>query len=93
MAATVGGLGIDGVLLIVGAAQDPLQLQTAMMIGGRQGVRAWPSGTCVDSEDTMRFAVLTGVRTRIELAPLASAREAYDRMLSGAARFRMVLTM
>jgi D-arabinose 1-dehydrogenase-like Zn-dependent alcohol dehydrogenase len=92
MAATVGGLGVDGLLLIVGAAMDPLELQSARLIGGRQSVRAWPSGTCVDSEDTMRFAVLTGVRTRTELMPLERARDAYDRMMSGAARFRMVLT-
>jgi D-arabinose 1-dehydrogenase-like Zn-dependent alcohol dehydrogenase len=93
MASTVGGLGIDGLLLIVGAAHDPLQLNSAMLIGGRQGVLAWASGTCVDSEDTMHFAALTGVRAMIEQTPLADAQAAYDRMMSGAARFRMVLTM
>jgi D-arabinose 1-dehydrogenase-like Zn-dependent alcohol dehydrogenase len=92
MAATIGGLGVDGQLLIVGAALEPLPLNTAMMIGQRQSVRAWPSGTCADSEDTMRFSVLTGVRARIEPMPLVRAAEAYERMMSNAARFRMVLT-
>jgi len=92
MAATVAGLGFDGTLLIVGAAHEPLELQSAMMIGGRQGVRAWPSGTCVDSEDTMKFAALTGVRAMIETVPLAQAQAGYEKMMSGAARFRMVLT-
>jgi len=93
MASTIGGLGIDGLLLIVGAASDPLQVNSAMLIGGRQGVLAWPSGTCVDSEDTMHFAAMTGVRAMIEQVPLANAQAGYDRMMSGAARFRMVLTM
>jgi D-arabinose 1-dehydrogenase-like Zn-dependent alcohol dehydrogenase len=92
MAATVGGLGFDGQLLILGAAHEPLELASAMMIGGRQSVRAWPSGTSADSEDTMKFALLSGVRTYIEPLPLERAQEAYDRMMSGAARFRMVLT-
>jgi D-arabinose 1-dehydrogenase-like Zn-dependent alcohol dehydrogenase len=92
MAATVGGLGFDGQLLILGAAHEPLELATATMIGGRQSVRAWPSGTSADSEDTMKFALRTGVRTTIEPLPLERAQEAYDRMMSGAARFRMVLT-
>jgi D-arabinose 1-dehydrogenase-like Zn-dependent alcohol dehydrogenase len=93
MAATVGGLGYDGTLLIVGAAHESLELATAMMIGGRQGLRAWPSGTCVDSEDTMKFAALTGVRAMIETVPLAQAQTGYDKMMSGDARFRMVLTV
>jgi D-arabinose 1-dehydrogenase-like Zn-dependent alcohol dehydrogenase len=91
MAPAIGGLGVDGRLVIVGAATDPLELRTAMMIGGRQSVGAWPSGTCVDSEDTMRFSVLTGVRARIEKMPLERASDAYAKMMSGAARFRMVL--
>lgn len=92
MASTVGGLGIDGCLVIVGAAMDPLPLATMSMLGGRQSLLAWPSGTCVDSEETMRFSVLTGVRAMIEKVPLAEAPAAYAKMMSGAARFRMVLT-
>ena len=88
----VGGLGIDGQLWIVGAAHEPLPLMTMYMIGGRKSVKAWASGTCTDSEDTMAFSVLTDVRAQIETMPLERAQEAYDRMMSGAARFRMVLT-
>jgi D-arabinose 1-dehydrogenase-like Zn-dependent alcohol dehydrogenase len=88
----VGGLGFDGRLLVVGAALEPLSLNTARMIGGRHSVKAWPSGTCVDSENAMDFSVLTGVRAMIETMPLEQADAAYQRMMSGKARFRMVLT-
>lgn len=92
MEPALGGLAIDGQLLVVGAADQPLQVPTTPMIGGRHSVKAWPSGTCVDSEETMAFSVLTGVRARIETMPLERAAEAYERMMSGNARFRMVLT-
>ncbi len=85
-------LAIDGQVLIVGASMEPLPLETAQMIGGRHSVKAWPSGTNVDSEDTLRFSVLTGVRPEIETMPLERAAEAYEKMMSGKARFRMVLT-
>lgn len=85
-------LAIDGQVLIVGASMEPLTLETAQMIGGRHSVKAWPSGTNVDSEDTLRFSVLTGVRPEIETMPLERAAEAYEKMMSGKARFRMVLT-
>ena len=71
---------------------EPLSVMTVGMIGGRQSIKAWPSGTCVDSEDTMRFSALTGVRAEIETMPLERAPEAYQRMMDGKARFRMVLT-
>lgn len=89
----IPGLAVDGQLLIVGSTMEPLHVITAPMIGQRSSVRAWPSGTCADSEDAMRFSVLTGVRAMIETMPLERAKDAYERMLSGAARFRMVLTM
>lgn len=85
-------LGIDGQLLILGAAMEPLAVSTASMIGGRQSLKAWPSGTCVDSEDALKFSVLSGVRAQIETMPLDRAPEAYQRMLDGDVRFRMVLT-
>jgi D-arabinose 1-dehydrogenase-like Zn-dependent alcohol dehydrogenase len=88
----LGGLAIDGELIVVGASHEPLALNTAAMVGGRHTVRAWPSGTCVDSEDAMNFSLLAGIRPMIETMPLAHAQEAFDRMMSGAARFRMVLT-
>ena len=91
MEPVIAGLGVDGQLLVVGASGEPLSLNTVAMIGGRKSVKAWPSGTCKDSEDTMNFSVLAGVRAQIETMPLERAEEAYDRMMSGAARFRMVL--
>lgn len=92
MEPAINGLGADGQLLIVGASPEPLPVDTAAMIRLRNSVKSWPSGTCVDSEDAMRFSVQTGVRAMIETMPLERAQEAYDRMMSGAARFRMVLT-
>ena len=86
------GLGVDGQLIVLGAAVDPLPVQTLHLLGGRHSIKGWPSGTCVDSEDAMKFAVLTGVRPFIETMPLERAQDAYDRMASGKARFRMVLT-
>lgn len=93
MAPALDGLTFDGQLLIVGAAMDPLPVNTAHMIGGRQSIKAWASGTCVDSEDTMNFAVRNGIHPMIETMPIERATEAYERMMSGNARFRMVLTM
>ncbi len=91
MEAVLPGLGVDGQLLIVGAANEPLSFNATQAIGERQSVRAWASGTCVDSEDAMKFSVLTGVRAMVETLPLSRATEAYDKMLRGEARFRMVL--
>ncbi len=91
MAAVIGGLGVDGKLLIVGAPHDPLQVPVGLLIGGRRSIAGWPSGRSIDSEDTMAFAARTGVRSRNELFPLDRAAAAYDRMMSGEARFRVVL--
>ncbi len=92
MAATIGGLGVDGKLLILGASAEPLQVSPLDLLMARRGVAGWPSGTSIDSEDTMGFSALTGVRPMIETMPLEQAAAAYDKMMSGAARFRMVLT-
>ncbi|MGA8385683.1 MAG: alcohol dehydrogenase, partial [Candidatus Cybelea sp.] len=92
MEPVLSGLGVDGQLLVVGASPEPLPVDTAAMIGKRNSIKAWPSGTCADSEDAMRFSVQTGVRAMIETMPLERAAEAYERMMSGAARFRMVVT-
>jgi D-arabinose 1-dehydrogenase-like Zn-dependent alcohol dehydrogenase len=91
MAAVSGGLGIDGRLIVVGAAMQPMPVVPALMIGGRKQIAGWPSGTAKDSEETLAFSALTGVRPMIERLPLARAQEAYDKMMSGGARFRMVL--
>ena len=92
MTAAVDGLGVDGTLLIVGATADPIEVTPMQLISARRSIQGWPSGTAMDSQDTMAFSALTGVRTMIETAPLDRATEAYARMMSGKARFRMVLT-
>ncbi len=92
MTAVIGGLGVEGKLLIVGAPADPLQVPAGVLIGGRRSIAGWPSGKSIESEDTMKFAALTGARSRSEVFPLEQAQKAYDRMMSGKARFRVVLT-
>jgi len=92
MAATIGGLGVDGKLITVGAAPDPLQVSVIPLIGGRRSILGWASGTSIDSEDTLQFSAMTGIRSMNEVYPLERAAEAYERMMSGSARFRVVLT-
>jgi D-arabinose 1-dehydrogenase-like Zn-dependent alcohol dehydrogenase len=93
IAALVDGLAGGGKLLIVGASAEPLNITPLQLIGGRRTVQGWPSGTAKDSEDTLQFSSLTGVRPMIERYPLEKAAEAYEQMISGRARFRVVLTM
>jgi len=92
MTATLGGLAIGGKLVVLGAPHEPLEVPALLLIGGRRSVAGWPSGTSADSQDTLAFSSLTGVRSMNEVFPLARAAEAYDRMMSGKARFRVVLT-
>jgi D-arabinose 1-dehydrogenase-like Zn-dependent alcohol dehydrogenase len=92
MTNAVGGLGIDGKLLIVGASMEPVQVPSLALIPGRRSVAGWPSGTSSDSEDTLDFSALANIRPIIETYPLDRAPEAYERMMSGEARFRVVLT-
>lgn len=92
MSAAIGGLGVNGKLIVVGAAPEPLEVSPLLLIGGRRSIQGWPSGTSSDSEDTMAFSALSGIRPMIETMPLERAAEAYERMMSGAARFRMVVT-
>jgi D-arabinose 1-dehydrogenase-like Zn-dependent alcohol dehydrogenase len=93
MSELVGGLGMNGKLLVVGASPEPLEVSPIQLIQGRKSVQGWSSGIPTDSEDTLRFAELTGVRPMIEKYPLEKANEAYERMMSGKAEFRVVLTM
>jgi len=93
MSALVDGLAGNGKLVIVGAGVDSLTVTPLQLIGGRKSIQGWASGTAKDSEDTLRFSSLSGVRPMIERYPLAKAAEAYDQMISGRARFRVVLTM
>ena len=91
MTPLIDGLGIDGTLLVLGASPESIEVSPLHIIGERRGIRGWPSGTSIDSEDTLRFSALTGVAPMIETMPLTKAPEAYARMMSGKARFRMVL--
>ncbi|HLW81803.1 MAG TPA: alcohol dehydrogenase [Candidatus Acidoferrales bacterium] len=87
------GLGANGKMVVVGAAMEAIEVSPLQLIRGRKSLQGWASGTAADSEDTMRFAELSGVRPMIEKYPLAKAAEAYERMMSGKAEFRVVLTM
>lgn len=91
MTAALGGLGVDGQLIILGVSNEPVEVNTAAFVMGRHRVQGWPSGTAVDSAETLRFSAMTGVRPMIEEYPLDRAAEAYARMMSGEARFRVVL--
>jgi len=93
MSDVAGGLGVNGRLVVLGAAGDPLEIPTGLLISARRTITGWPSGTSIDSQDTLAFSALTGVRSMNELFPLERAAEAYERMMSGQARFRVVLTM
>jgi D-arabinose 1-dehydrogenase-like Zn-dependent alcohol dehydrogenase len=93
MSELVDGLAPNGTLMVVGATVDPIEVTPIQLIFGSKRIQGWASGTAADSEDTLRFAALTGVRPMVESFPLEKAEEAYARMMSGKAQFRVVLTM
>jgi D-arabinose 1-dehydrogenase-like Zn-dependent alcohol dehydrogenase len=93
MSELIDGLAPNGKLIVIGATFDPIEVTPVQLINGSRSIQGWASGTPADSEDTLRFAELTGVRPMIETYPLEKAAEAYARMLSGKAEFRVVLTM
>ena len=93
MSEVIDGLGPNGKLMVVGATFDPIEVTPVQLISGSRTIQGWASGTPTDAEDTLRFAELTGVRPMIETYPLEKAAEAYARMMSGNAQFRVVLTM
>ncbi len=93
MSELIDGLGPNGKLMVVGATFDPIEVTPIQLISGSRTIQGWASGTPTDAEDTLRFAELTGVRPMIETYPLEKAAEAYARMMSGKAQFRVVLTM
>jgi len=93
MSSLFDGLGMNGRMMVVGAAPNPIEVTPVQLIFGRRSIQGWSSGIPTDSEDTLRFAELTGVRPMIEQYPLARVNEAYARMMSGKAEFRVVLTM
>jgi len=92
MSAVQGGLAVNGTLLIVGAAES-MQVSPLFLLSGCRSVKGWYSGTSIDSQDTLAFSKRTGVRSMNESYPLERVSEAYDRMMSGKARFRVVLTI
>jgi D-arabinose 1-dehydrogenase-like Zn-dependent alcohol dehydrogenase len=93
MSALFDGLSPNGTLIVVGASPDPIAVTPIQLIRGRKALQGWASGTAMDSQDTMQFSALSGVRPMIEKYPLEKAAEAYEQMISGRARFRVVLTM
>jgi len=92
VSATLDGLKVDGKCVVVGASMDSLTVTPMQLLRGRHSVSGWPSGTSIDSQDTMCFCSHTGVRSMNQPMPLEKAQEAYDLMMSGKARFRVVLT-
>ena len=92
MMATLGGLAPNGILMVIGAA-GPISVDPILLISGRRSVKGWYSGTSIDSEDTLRFSAFAGVQSTNEIFPLERVTEAYERMMSGKARFRVVLSM
>jgi D-arabinose 1-dehydrogenase-like Zn-dependent alcohol dehydrogenase len=93
ISALVNGLSPNGKLVVVGASPEPITVTPLQLISGRKSIQGWPSGTAKDSEDTLQFSALSGVRPMIERYPIEKAAEAYEQMISGRARFRVVLTM
>jgi D-arabinose 1-dehydrogenase-like Zn-dependent alcohol dehydrogenase len=92
MMAALGGLAPNGVLMVIGAA-GPISVDPILLIIGRRSVKGWYSGTSIDSQDTLRFSAFAGVQSMNEIFPLERVTEAYERMMSGKARFRVVLSM
>jgi D-arabinose 1-dehydrogenase-like Zn-dependent alcohol dehydrogenase len=93
MSELIDGLSPNGKLIVIGVAFDPIEVTPVHLISGTRSIQGWAAGTAADSEDTLRFAELNGVHPTIETYPLEKAAEAYARMLSGNATFRVVLTM
>ncbi|RAR66075.1 alcohol dehydrogenase [Paraburkholderia unamae] len=91
MSAALGGLGLNGKMIMVGVSEEPVEVPITQFIMGRHSVQGWPSGTAADSQETLAFSALSGVKPMIEEYPLSRAAEAYERMMSGKARFRVVL--
>jgi D-arabinose 1-dehydrogenase-like Zn-dependent alcohol dehydrogenase len=87
MTEIIGGLAVNGKLVVIGASDEPIQVPTSLILG-RRSLTGWPSGTSIDSQDTLSFSVLSGVRSMNEVFPLERAVETYDHMMSGKARFQ-----
>jgi D-arabinose 1-dehydrogenase-like Zn-dependent alcohol dehydrogenase len=92
MSAAMGGLAVNGTFMMLGAPQS-LEVAPGLLLQGRRSIKGWYSGTSIDSQETLAFSVMSGVRSMNEVFPMDRVTEAYDRMMSGKARFRVVLTM
>src|SRR5215831_17602460 len=92
MSAILGGLDVNGKLIVIGASDEPIEAPPTLLLMGRRSLVGWPGGTSIDSQDTLSFSALSGVRSMNEIFPLERATEAYERMMSGKVRFRAVLT-
>jgi D-arabinose 1-dehydrogenase-like Zn-dependent alcohol dehydrogenase len=93
MSELIGGLGVGGKLVVVGAPFEPMEVSVVQLLMARRGIQGWPSGTAMDSQETLEFSAYSGVRPMVEKFPLTKVKEAYERMTSGKAEFRVVLTM
>jgi D-arabinose 1-dehydrogenase-like Zn-dependent alcohol dehydrogenase len=93
MSSLIDGLGPNGKLMVIGVAAEPIEVTPVQLIVGSKALQGWASGTPADIDDTLSFAELSGVRAMIETYPLEQAEAAYVRMMSGKARYRVVLTM
>jgi D-arabinose 1-dehydrogenase-like Zn-dependent alcohol dehydrogenase len=92
MSAVLGGLAANGVLMVIGAG-GPLSVDPIVLISGSRSVKGWYSGTSIDSQDTLKFSAANGVQSMNEIYPLEKVADAYERMMSGKARFRVVLNV
>jgi len=92
MSGVLSGLAVNGRLVVIGTSDEPIEVPPTLFILGRRSLMGWPSGTSIDSQDTLSFSVLSGVRSMNEVYPLERAPEAYEKMMSGKARFRVVLS-
>jgi D-arabinose 1-dehydrogenase-like Zn-dependent alcohol dehydrogenase len=93
MSAAIDGLAPNGTLVVIGVDAQPIEVTPLQLVTQVRSIQGWAAGTPADGEDTLRFAALSGVRPMVETYPLERAAEAYARMMSGKARFRVVLTM
>ncbi len=93
ISAVLAGMAVNGKVIVLGVPAEPLEVPAAVLIMGRRSVMGWPAGTSIDSQDTLSFSMLAGVHAMTETFPLASAAEAYERMITSKVRFRAVLTM
>ena len=93
MSTVIDGLGVEGKMVVVGASPDPIEVSPIQLISGGKSIQGWAAGVAADSEDTLAFSALNGVRPMIEEFPLEQAAAAYERMMSGKATFRVVLTI